>query len=189
MLILASVVLAVALVPVTGGELRRLGRLGWRSPWLVLGAPAIQLVVLQVPAVPHAAAAPARVATFVMADAFVWLNRRVSGLTLLALGAGLNGVAIVLNGGTLPSSAEARAVAGLDATEGFANSAVVAEPVLGFLGDVFAVPAWFPLANVFSIGDVLIVLGAVWVLIAATRVPTTVPRHARRPAAPLAAAR
>ena len=35
-------------------------------------------------------------------------------------------------------------------------------PRLGFLGDVFAIPAGFPLANVFSIGDVLIVLGVGW---------------------------
>jgi hypothetical protein len=31
---------------------------------------------------------------------------------------------------------------------------------LWFLGDVFAIPAGWPLANVFSVGDVLILLGA-----------------------------
>jgi hypothetical protein len=39
------------------------------------------------------------------------------------------------------------------------NSGVVEHPKLAFLGDVFAVPAQFPLANVFSVGDVLIILG------------------------------
>jgi MFS family permease len=48
--------------------------------------------------------------------------------------------------------------------EGFANSAPVAEPRLAFLGDIFAVPAGWPLSNVFSSGDVLIVLGALVLL-------------------------
>ena len=30
---------------------------------------------------------------------------------------------------------------------------------LAFLGDVFATPQWFPLYNVFSVGDVLMLLG------------------------------
>jgi len=42
----------------------------------------------------------------------------------------------------------------------FLNSGTVAHPVLGFLGDVFAWPVRLPFANVFSVGDVLIVLGA-----------------------------
>jgi MFS family permease len=40
------------------------------------------------------------------------------------------------------------------------NSGAVADPKLWFLGDVFALPAGFPMANVFSVGDVLIVVGA-----------------------------
>jgi hypothetical protein len=111
-----------------------------------------------------------------MAAIFVWLNRSVRGLLVLAAGALTNGLAIVLNGGTLPSSAAARRLAGLDETAGFANSGVVDHPVLGFLGDNFAVPAGFPLANVFSVGDLLIVVGAVWVVLSATR--------GRRPAEP-----
>jgi predicted MFS family arabinose efflux permease len=42
----------------------------------------------------------------------------------------------------------------------FANSAAVAEPKLWFLGDVFALPAGWPMANVFSIGDLLLLAGA-----------------------------
>jgi hypothetical protein len=36
----------------------------------------------------------------------------------------------------------------------------VHEPRLAFLGDIFATPASVPAANVFSVGDVLLVLGA-----------------------------
>jgi hypothetical protein len=49
------------------------------------------------------------------------------------------------------------AIGGL--TDGYTNSIVVAEPAVGPLTDLFALPAWLPLANVFSIGDVLIGVG------------------------------
>src|SRR5262249_31705803 len=41
----------------------------------------------------------------------------------------------------------------------FTNSTTVAHPKLWFLGDALATPSWFPFANVFSIGDVLIIVG------------------------------
>ena len=42
----------------------------------------------------------------------------------------------------------------------FINSTAVPDAHLQFLGDVFATPSWLPVHNVFSIGDLLIVLGA-----------------------------
>lgn len=183
MLILAAVVLAIAAVPLTGGRLRLLAGLRWRAPWLVLAALVTQVVVLEVAGLPDLVAPVAHVASYLMAAGFVWVNRRVRGLPVLALGAALNGVAIAANGGTLPSSAAARRIAGLAPEEGFTNSGVLADPVLGFLGDIFAVPAGVPLANVFSVGDVLIVAGAAWVIHAATHRPHPsadyAPRHAR----------
>jgi hypothetical protein len=56
--------------------------------------------------------------------------------------------------------AAGRAVTGTE----FANSATLSHPRLAWLGDVAAVPKGVPLANVFSVGDVLIVLGALVVL-------------------------
>jgi hypothetical protein len=44
----------------------------------------------------------------------------------------------------------------------FMNSGVLPHPTWAWLGDVFAWPEPMPLANVFSIGDVLIVLGALY---------------------------
>jgi hypothetical protein len=61
----------------------------------------------------------------------------------------------------MPASPEAVAAAGLPPDPpGFANSAVLPDPRLAFLGDVFAIPRSWPLANVFSVGDVLIAVGA-----------------------------
>ena len=182
MLIVACVLIAVASVPLTGGSLGRLSLLRWRLPWLVALALIIQVVVLELPGLPEPLAATAHVATYGLASWFVWRNRSVRGLGVLALGAAANGLAILLNGGTLPSSDAARQLAGLDQVHGFTNSGTVADPVLGFLGDNFAVPAAVPFANVFSIGDVLIVIGAVWVLHAATHGRRAPHRPAPHPA-------
>jgi hypothetical protein len=56
----------------------------------------------------------------------------------------------------------------------YTNSALSDErTLLPWLGDVFVLPRPLPFANVFSIGDVLIGLGAVWFLVRAMhrRVP------------------
>jgi hypothetical protein len=180
-LILGCVLLGLLVVPVTGGRLRGLGELRWRSAWLVVVALGTQLVVLEVPGMPSSLAAVGHVVTYAMAAVFVWRNRAVRGLAVLAAGALSNGLAIVLNGGTLPSSAAARRLAGLDEAVGFANSGVVDHPVLGILGDNFAVPAGIPLANVFSVGDVLIVVGALWVVWSATHAARRPDEPADRP--------
>lgn len=103
----------------------------------------------------------AALATYAAATLFVWGNRRVPGLLLIAAGAVCNGVAIALNGGVRPASASALALAGIErAPATFSHTGVIPRPRLAFLGDVFAVPAGVPLAGVFSVGDVLIVLAA-----------------------------
>ena len=60
----------------------------------------------------------------------------------------------------MPAREGALAAAGLSADGGgFENSDAVAGANVPWLGDVFAVPAGWPAANVFSVGDVLIVAG------------------------------
>ncbi len=81
------------------------------------------------------------------------------GLPIVALGAVSNFLAIVANGGYMPASAGALAALGKVHGNEFSNSAVVADPALAPLTDVFAMPAGLPFANVFSIGDVLIAIG------------------------------
>jgi hypothetical protein len=52
----------------------------------------------------------------------------------------------------------------------FSNATAVDEPRLTFLGDVFTTPEWLPLQNVYSVGDVLLVLGVLTVAHAACHV-------------------
>ena len=104
---------------------------------------------------------------------FVVLNRRRLGVLIAGLGMGLNLMAITANGGYMPASRAALDLAG-NAYDGQAlnNSAVIdAGTRLSYLGDVFAVPSWMPAANVFSLGDVLIVAGIAVILVVSMRDP------------------
>jgi hypothetical protein len=59
----------------------------------------------------------------------------------------------------MPAAPDAVAALGMEASDGFSNSVVLADPALRPLTDIFALPAWVPFANVFSVGDVLIAVG------------------------------
>ena len=96
-------------------------------------------------------------------------NIRHPGMAIVALGAVSNLAAIAANGGFMPASATALAAAGLDGPGAHTNSVVLENPVLEPLTDIFAIPAWLPMANVFSVGDVLIGVGIVIVIAAAMR--------------------
>ena len=174
MLMGLCVLLLVALTPAVGGDLRRLGDLKLRSAGLLFGALLLQILVTDVVSGgPRLLLIAAHLISYVLAAIFLWQNRRVPGLPLLAVGALSNAVTIALNGGTLPASASALRRAGIhEAPTKFANSGVLHHPRLAWLGDVFAVPASWPLANVFSIGDIIIVLAAarcLWVTCRSTK--------------------
>ena len=131
----------------------------WRWALLIWATLALQVVAVEVE-MPEALAATLHVATYVVALGFLWVNRRVAGVWVVAAGAFTNGLAIALNGGVLPARAGAVSAAGLNLDPAFSNSAVLEHPILPWLGDVFAWPAPLPLANTFSVGDILIVVGA-----------------------------
>jgi hypothetical protein len=171
MLVGITALLALLTVPVAGGRLAALAELRLQRAYLVGIALAAQVVVISiVPGSFDALHKPVHIGTYVLLAAFLWSNRRVIGLTLIAAGAATNAAAIFANHGVMPASASALAEAGMppDKAAEFANSAVVHHPHLAWLGDVFAVPAAWPLSNVFSIGDVLIAVGVAVALHALT---------------------
>jgi hypothetical protein len=153
--------LALATVPLAGGRLTRLAALEFRGTPLVLGALGLQILIISV--VPHWDSwlhDAVHLGTYGLAAAFLWLNRRVPGLLIAGAGGALNFAAIAANGGVMPAREGALRTAGLEyGTGDFENSTVVADASLAFLGDVFAIPAGWPLANVFSVGDVVLVAG------------------------------
>lgn len=166
MLVLLGTILAIGLVPVLGGSLRALTELRLHGRWLLPAALALQVLALSVlPTWPRPLLVCLHGASYVLAGAFVWVNRGLPGLPLLAAGGAANALVIALNSGTLPASRGAVVRSGMHVEAGaYVNAGVLPHPRLAWLGDVFASPAWLPLHNVYSLGDLLILTGAVWLV-------------------------
>jgi len=171
MLLLALLALAFLVALLSGGKLRLLAgvRLKWSG--LVLASLAIQIAIFS-----RRWASSARpwwravgyVSSMGLLVLVAWRNRRLPGIPLLSVGLALNTAAIAANGGHMPASPQALALAGLSDLTGTSNSTLMTpDTILWFLGDVLAIPSALPLANVFSIGDILLTAGAIWFLIAA----------------------
>lgn len=162
MIVVAATIVGMASAGLGGGRLRRLAHLDLHHVWVIWLTIVVQTVIFEVPAVPADVAEYVHLATYVMAFGFLWLNRHIPGALLIGAGAATNAAAITANGGVMPASPAAWQRAGLATPTDFENSSVVADANLAVLGDVFAIPAGWPLANVFSIGDVVIVAGATY---------------------------
>jgi len=163
-------------VPLSGGRLSRLAEVRIRATWALVAALAIQVVILEVlPGGVPGLHAGAHVVSYLLAAYFVVVNRRVPGMALIGLGGALNALVIFANGGVMPASRAAMRMAGIPlSSDGFVNSAAASGAHLRFLGDVFAVPASWPAANVFSIGDVCLAVGlAVGLHIVCRQSPTS----------------
>jgi hypothetical protein len=164
MLLLYAIPIGILLGLVAGGRLAPLGAIHIRLWPLALGGLFFQLLLFGplAPLVGQLGPALFVGSTVVVLVALV-ANLGQPGFRLILLGALLNLAAIVANGGQMPASAEAfTALTGQPVvpTTVFSNSIVVAPdaPLLA-LGDIFVLPRPIPLANVFSIGDVLIAIG------------------------------
>jgi hypothetical protein len=165
MIIPVAALVALLLPVLLGGDPRRLATVPVRHVSWIVGALAAQILIIELVADsgPPWVLKASHVVTYLAAAAFVGVNLRLPGLVLIGLGAGLNGVTIAINGGTLPARAGALQAAGIGSGgDEFVNSGAVADPHLAFLGDVFAIPASWPLSNVFSVGDVLIIAGTAY---------------------------
>jgi hypothetical protein len=160
--------LTVLAVPAFGGRLGRVGSVNLRWPSLILVSLLIQIAITSVFEVSKGVGTAFHLVSYVPLAAFFVLNRTTPGVLVTGTGTALNLIAIAANGGTMPARASAVKTAGIPLQSAFENSAPVRDANLWFLGDIFAVPKALPLANVFSVGDVLIVLGAAWFIHAAS---------------------
>ncbi len=148
-----------------GGRLEGLADIHFRWGWLAIAGLLVQVLLFAEPvaATVGAAGTPIYLASTAAVLVAVLRNVRIPGMPIVAIGAASNLLAIVVNGGVMPTSPEAVAALEPEAA-GFSNSAVMSDPVLRPLTDIFTLPPWVPFANVFSIGDVLIGLGVVMVI-------------------------
>jgi hypothetical protein len=161
--IFVGLAFAVALIAALGGRLGNVATIEIRGKAAIMGAFALQLIVVTVAphAFSHDVASGIHLASYGLAIVFLAANRHLPNLWIAAVGGTSNFAAIAANGGTMPASRTALAAAGIAIRhDGFDNSTAVAHARLAFLGDVFSFPRSLPLANVFSVGDVLLLVGA-----------------------------
>jgi len=172
MLLLWSIPIGVLIGYLRGGRLSRLAQIELRGAWLILLALLIQLLIF-----PIGGRAPLlsfgtqyfHLASYGLLLGFVFFNRREWGILAMGLGMASNVLVITTNGGYMPTRPELLRAAGLEEaaeklaqTGTYANNVMIGpETHLNLLGDIFYVPAWVPLANVFSVGDALLALGLI----------------------------
>lgn len=171
MFILYAVLVGLIVGFVAGGRLTALGELRIRwAPLILVGL--LTQVVLFSDAVAERIGSlgpPLYVASTLLAVAAILRNITIPGFPLVAVGAASNMAAIVANGGFMPASPAALAALGKDTPTIYSNSSVVPNPALEPLTDVFALPAWLPFANIFSIGDVILGVGIAMCLVVVMR--------------------
>jgi hypothetical protein len=170
MVLAEAAIAGILLGLVSGGRLGALGELRMRHVELVYGA-----ILLQIGAFPSGVfpwSTPDGIArvlwlvSFALLIGFAAVNRAVRGVALVFAGLASNLAAVVANGGLMPASPHAVRAAGL-AYRLHNNSISVVHPHLAWLTDRWAVPAWIPLGNVFSVGDVLIAAGIIATIVLA----------------------
>ena len=175
MLLLYSIAIGLLIGRLAGGRLRELERVRFAWWQLALAGLIVQLVLFAGPVAARIGSlGPAiYVTSTLVVMAALLRNLGQPGFVVIALGAALNLVAVLANGGAMPSAPEAwlalNGVGELPLSD-FSNSVLIGPDTrFAWLGDVFVWPRPLPLANVFSIGDVLIAAGAVVFLVLAMR--------------------
>ena len=168
---LYALVIGIAVGLMFGGRMSNLGRLELRWAPLAAVGLLVQVALFAEPIAERVGSAgpPIYVASSILVLVAVLRNLQIPGLKVVAVGAMANLAAIVANGGSMPVSAGALAALGRSVGDAYSNSVEATNPALAGLTDVYALPAWMPFANVFSIGDLVIGIGIAIVLFQAMR--------------------
>lgn len=166
MLLGLGLIIILLTVQLLGGRVTALAEVRFRRTRIIFAAIAAQIVIISViPGGNGPLHQAVHLGSYCLAGWFVWENRSIPGLVVAGLGGLSNFAAISANGGVMPALPSALRTAGLQQTaDQFANSTAVHGARLQPLGDVFAIPASWPAANVYSVGDVLILLGIAYSL-------------------------
>ena len=151
---------------------------GFQSIWLIVVAFLPQLFIAYLPVTRRlftdSLASVTLLASLTLFLAFAWLNRRLPGMPILIVGLLLNFMVIAANGGWMPISPQtADLLTGKDILQVMNLGGRLGEKDIllsaqnthfEFLADRFLLPEWIPYKSAFSLGDILIALGAFWLL-------------------------
>jgi Family of unknown function (DUF5317) len=154
--------LGLAVAPLLGGRWSRLADLRFRRVAVFYVAIALQVIAFPISQLPWRTPDRAAIVLWLVSYALFAVgaaaNLRIAGVPLIVVGMLSNVAAIVSNGGHMPALPSALRAAGLHFMQS-RNSARLSAPNLPWLVDRWGAPEWVPLANVFSVGDVLIAIG------------------------------
>jgi hypothetical protein len=163
MIMFGGFFLALLTVPLAGGKLSWITRIRMKGVGWVIAALLVQVLIMNIAAayISIDVAEILHKISYGLVGVFLWSNRKISGLWMVVLGGALNLVAITANGGVMPATNWALETGGKAQNDGetFTNSGRTEDAKVIFLGDVFAWPKPLPLHNVFSVGDVILVIG------------------------------
>lgn len=180
MILALAVILGLGLSLARHGPeaISRIAGLPLRAAWLAPVALALQVPLLRAPFCP-VAEVPLQQTLFLLSHlfllAFVWLNRRLSGVWLVGVGVLSNLLVILANGGFMPITPETlvRINPGVSLEQctigyhyGFSKDVILVQENtrLWFLSDALVLPAPFPWPTAFSLGDLILGAGIVWLL-------------------------
>lgn len=146
--------------------------------WLVFVAFLPQFVVIYLPitreAFPEWLVAGCLLASQILLLGFVWLNRRIPGMSALIFGVVLNLAVMAANHGFMPISPQTASrlvsqdrLLEIQPASRFGMKDILLSPQdtrFEGLADRFLPPVWLPYQVAFSLGDVFIAFGAFWML-------------------------
>jgi Family of unknown function (DUF5317) len=165
MVLALAVALGVILGCVLGGRVSALATMPIRAPWLFYVAIGLQVAGYPSGVLPwsvgNSLATGFWLVSYAVLIAAAAVNLRLPGAAVVGLGMFCNLAAVLANGGHMPALRSALRAAGVRYRGVHNNSAVAVHPHLAWLIDRWPVPAWIPMGNVYSVGDVLIAAGAV----------------------------
>lgn len=185
LILVVAVIIGVAVALLRGGAFRHLASVQLRLGWLALLCLLVQAYVIYSPAdrveVERPFHAVLMVGSYAALGVVAWINRRITGMPILGLGLLLNLLVMAANGGFMPVSQEAILTTGTRApqelpAEGMrlprSKDVLLASEHtrLWILSDVITAPK-MPLARVYSLGDLIVAVGA-FVLLQAAMVPS-----------------
>jgi hypothetical protein len=154
-----------------GGRLDRIADLQLRGAWLFIAALALQVVAFPSGFLPFelsdGVATALWLCSYALLVALACLNLGVRGFPIATAGMLANLAAVLANRGHMPALPSALADAGTPIEHLHNNSVVADHTHLSWLIDRWGAPEWVPLANVYSVGDVLLALGTIAIVSAA----------------------
>jgi hypothetical protein len=171
MFILYAVVFGIIFGYIAGGSLKNMALrpLYWKS--LALLAFVIQFVIFSnlsfVKTLPAIIIVVMHYFSYICLLVFIIRNIKNRGVNVVGIGIFLNSLVIFLNGGHMPTIPQNLKNTSVGQSAEVINQGIAVqnsvkltnETLLPWLGDIFYLPSWVPLSNVFSVGDIMIAIG------------------------------